>query len=140
MQDPSGGAMIILANDTDFETVGKLIASVSQIKTVTNAMVKIYPLTSVSATRAMSSIRDLFSPEPSGFQTRRVRAMEITVAGANGPVTARIDPSTVRMTSDTSGASIIVAAPQDAIPLIDRLIETIDQNPVKDRLAIKRYG
>ncbi len=139
MQDPSGGAMIVLANDTDFETVGKLIASVSQIKTVTNAMVKIYPLTSVPAARAMSSIRDLFSPDPSGFQTRRVRAMEITVAGTNGPVSARIDPATVRMTADATGASIIVAAPQDAIPLIDRLIETIDQSPVKDRLAIKRY-
>src|SRR4051812_36563673 len=97
--------------------------------------VKIYPPATVTAERAIGAIRDLFSAEPTGQQTRRLRAMEVSIPGPNGAVTTRIDPGAVRMTADPGGASVIVAAPAEALPLIDRLIETIDQSPVKDRLA-----
>jgi type II secretion system protein D len=139
LQDPTGAGLIVVSNDTDFAAVGKLIATVSQLKGAAPAVVKIYPLQSITSTRAMSAIKDLLSPDPSGAQARRVRAMELSVPGGNGNVTARVDPASVRMTADPGGASVIVAAPQEAIPLIDRLIETIDQSPVKDRLAIRRY-
>lgn len=137
--DPSGAALIVLGNDTDFEVVGRLIASVAQLDAATPVTVKVYPLTTATAPKAIAAVRDLFSPDPRGAQGRRVRQLDISLAGPDGPVTARIDPALVRMTPDPSGSSLLIAAPSQAFPLIDRLIEAIDQAPVTDRLAIRRY-
>src|SRR4029078_11065345 len=52
---------------------------------------------------------------------------------------AKIDPAQVRMTADPGGASVIVAAPEATLKLIDRFISLIDQSPSGDRLAIRRY-
>ncbi len=137
--DPSGSALIVLANDIDFAVVGRLAASLAQVSPASPLTIKVYPLTSVSAERAISALHDLFSGSPNGRQAQRVRAMDISIPGPDGSITARIDAASVRMTADPSGASIIVSAPQEAFVLVDRLIETIDQNTVKDRLAIQRY-
>lgn len=137
--DPAGGALIVLSNDTDFETVGKLIATMTQAVPGGKVTVKVYPLTSISAQRAIQSVQDLFTTAPRGAQARRIREIELSMPGAQGEITGRIDPSTIRMTSDPGGAGVIIAAPDEAIPIIDRLLETIDQSPVKDRLAIRRY-
>ncbi len=137
--DPAGGALIVLSNDTDFETVGKLIATMTQTVPGGKMTVKVYPLTSISAQRAIQSVQDLFTTAPRGAQARRIREIELSMPGAQGEITGRIDPSTIRMTSDPGGAGVIIAAPDEAIPIIDRLLETIDQSPVKDRLAIRRY-
>ena len=139
LPDPAGSALIVLANDSDFETVGRLIASIARTGEATPVVIKIYPLSTVTAPRAIAAVADLFAPQPRGQQTRRVRAMQVTLAGEGG-VVATIDPSLVRLTADPGGTSIIVAAPREAIPLIDRLVQEIDQNPVKDRLAIRRYA
>lgn len=137
--DPAGNAIIVLSNKTDFESVGALIANFSQNAGGAKVTIKVYPLTSVASARAIGAVRDLFSQQPQGFQTRRVRAMDISIAGEQGAVSARLDPTTIRLASDPGGTAIIVAAPDEAIPVIDRLIETIDQSPTKERLAIKRY-
>ncbi len=141
MQDPAGASLIVLSGEDDFGTVAKLIASFSQAQASTDVTVKVYPLASVTASRAIEAIRDLLSPEPRGSQARRLRTMRLSVDGGDGSgvATATIDPSMVRMTSDPGGTSIVVAAPKEALTLIDRLIETLDQSPVKDRLAIRRY-
>ena len=137
MPDPAGSSLIVLCNDTDFATVGTLVGTLAQGGPAAAVTVKVYPLTSITAPRAIAALRDLFSVSPVGRQTQRVREFEVTMPGAGAA--ARIDPSLVRMTPDPGGASVIVAAPQEAFALIDRLIETIDQSPVRDRLAIRRY-
>lgn len=137
--DPAGSALIVLSNDTDFETVARLIAATSRGAVGGKVTVKVYPLTSITAARAMQTVQDLFSTTPRGAQARRVRDVEVSLAGPNGPVSGRIDPAHVRMTSDPAGTGLIVAAPDEAFAIIDRLIETIDQSPVTDRLAIRRY-
>ncbi|NUQ68735.1 MAG: hypothetical protein HUU18_10710 [Phycisphaerales bacterium] len=140
MPDPAGAALIVMGNDTDFDVVGRLIASVAQLDSASSVTVKVYPLTSATAARTIAAVRDLFTPEPRGAQARRMRQIDLSLAGADGGVSARIDPSSIRMTPDPGGTSVIVAAPSEAIAIIDRLIETIDQSPVKDRLAIRRYA
>ncbi|MBL9002048.1 MAG: hypothetical protein JNK25_13025 [Phycisphaerae bacterium] len=137
--DPAGSALIVLANDTDFSTVGSLITTVMQLDAAPQITLKVYPLANITAQRAVQGVRDLLSTEPRGAQARRLRAVELTLPGIEGDLTARIDPASVRMTPDATGGSIFIAAPAQAFPLIDRLIETLDQSPVRDRLAIRRY-
>ncbi len=138
MQDPSGSSLIVLSGEEDFGTIAQLITSFSQTQPGSEMTVKVYPLVSVTAARAIDAVRDLLSPEPRGSQARRLRTMRITLDGQDGEG-ATIDPALVRLTPDPGGTSVVVAAPREAIPLIDRLIETLDQSPVKDRLAIRRY-
>ena len=137
--DPAGNALVVLCNKTDFDSIGTLIANFSQSAGGAKMTIKVYPLTSVASARAIGAVRDLFSQQPQGFQARRVRSMDISIAGEQGAVSARLDPATIGLASDPGGTSIIVAAPDEAIPVIDRMIETIDQSPTKERLAIKRY-
>lgn len=137
--DPTGSALVVLANDADFAVVGELIGSLTQLGSTAKMAVKVYPLVNTTAPRAMAALRDLFTASPAGQQARRVRAWEIEVQGPNGAVSGRIDPSQIRVIMDPAGASVIVAAPGDSLPVIDRLIETVDQSPVTNRLAINRY-
>lgn len=139
--DPAGGALIVWANDTDFESVGGLIGAVSQLEPATSLTVKVYPLATVTASKAIQAVNDLLSPQPRGRQAQRFRgSLDIAVVGSDGKETqAKIDPGLVRLTADPAGASIIVAAPASTLPLIDRFIALIDQSPVSDRLAIRRY-
>ncbi len=139
--DPGGGALVVWANDTDFESVGQLIGSIAKSEAATSLTVKVYPLASVTSQRAIQAVNDLLDPAPRGAQAQRVRrAVELTIPGPDGaPMRATIDPSRVRMTSSPGGTAIVVAAPAEAIPLIDRFIETMDQSPVTARLAIRRY-
>jgi len=90
----------VLANDADFQSVGKMVGALAQASPASPVTIKIYPLTSITPQRAITSINDLFAATPSGRQTQRVRSMEISVTGPNGPVTAKIDPNSVHMTAD----------------------------------------
>lgn len=137
--DPVGGALIVLANDTDFAGISRLISSIARIDSTMKITVKLYPLTNVTAQRVIQSARELFSSQPAGAQARRIKQLDISLAGKDGPVSGRIDPSQIRLAADGAGTSVIASAPSDAIPLLDELVQTLDQNPVKDRLAIRRY-
>ncbi len=133
--DPAGDALIVIANDTDFELVKELIRAVVRPRTGIETTVKLYPLTNVDARNAARSINDLISGVPRGRQAKRV--MELSLETPDG-ATATIVPGTVRVTADPSGASLIVAAPPEAVPLIDRFIGLLDQAPVVNQLQIQR--
>jgi type II secretion system protein D len=136
MPDPSGTSLIVVANDEDFATVGGLIASLTQAEKATQVSIKVYPLQSITAQRAMTAIRDLFLADPRGWQARRIRTLEMKIGDAPA---AKIDATQIRVTANPGGSSIIVAAPPEALPAIDSLIQTLDQSVVKDLPAIKRY-
>lgn len=139
--DPTGGSVIVWANDTDFRVLGSLIGSLSQAASSEELVVKIYPLDNIKAVRAVRSVQDLVSPRPQGRQARRLRTLDMTLTDEDGQaVTASVDPSKVSVTADPSGVSLIVTAPADTIPLIDSFIGLIDQSPVTNRMAIRRYA
>jgi len=138
--DPAGDSLVVLANQHDFETVGPVIASIAEAGQAAKVTVKLYPLSSVTAARAASAINDFVSPRPLGAQARRVRELDVTLEGESGPVRGSLDPAKVRVVADPGGASIIVAAPSESFALLDRFVALIDQSPVADRLAIKRYA
>ena len=139
--DPSGTALIVWANDTDFRSLGALIASVSKLNADMSLTVKNYRLANITSDRAARAIQDLFAASPRGRQARRLRGMDVTVETPKGrSVTATVDPDSVRITASPDGASILVAAPAEALGMIDSLIGLLDQSPVADRLAIRRYS
>jgi type II secretion system protein D len=138
--DPTGSAVIVLANETDFETIGQLVGAVSQLSASRSLTVKVYPLASIPASRAQAAVRDLLSAAPAGAQARRLRELDLTVQAPDGTATSgTFEPASVRVVADAAGASLIVAAPGEAIPLLDSFIALIDQSPVQDRLSIRRY-
>jgi type II secretory pathway component GspD/PulD (secretin) len=136
--DASGESLIIWANDTDFDPIRQLITSVARAGETRPITVKIYPLSNAQADDASRTIQDLLSPEPRGRQVDRVRrAYDFLLDGEN--VATNITPDDVRVVTDPSGRSLIVASPPEIIPLIDRFVAMIDQDPVGDRMAIRRY-
>lgn len=138
--DPSGSAIIVWANRTDFESVGSLIASVSSLEADVSLTVKNYQLTNITADRAQQAIQDLFSISPRGRQARRVRGLSLTVESSEGDSRrAAFDPEDVRIAATRGGTSVLVAAPAEALAMVDSLIGLLDQSPVADRLAIRRY-
>jgi type II secretion system protein D len=140
LPDPTGNALIILANESDFGVVADLIVGVSQVSAASQLTIKVYPLSSVSAREAEDAIQDLLRPTPGGAQARRVRSAEVTVVGPDGKETrAKLDPALVRVTQGPSGASLIVSAPAEAVAILDRFIAILDQSPSEGRLAIRRY-
>src|SRR5690606_27469338 len=80
-----------------------------------------------------------------GRQARRFRGggertLDLTMITPDGqPISAEVRPDLVRVIEDSTGASLIVAAPTDTIPFIDAFVARIDQSPVTERLAIRRY-
>lgn len=140
LADPSGASLIVLSRPTDFDTLRPLMASLIDTDQVGSLSVKVYPLTNTTADRAARSLQDLFLAAPRGRQAQRVRAVDLAIDGPRGAISGRIDPASIRVSQSPSGTSLIVAAPAEALGLIDRLIEAVDQSPVTDRLEITRYA
>jgi type II secretion system protein D len=139
--DPSGGALIVWANDTDFAVVGELIASMAHPRGGVTMTLRVIPLESMTAQQVVQAIADLVSAQPRGFQARRLRSMEWAIPGAPGAaddVLATIEPGSIRVVPSPGGTSLIVAAPAEAMPLIERFVSVLDQSPTGDRLAIQR--
>ena len=139
--DPTGGALIVWANDTDFAVVGELIASMTHPRSGTTMSLRVIPLESMTAPQVVQAIADLVSAQPRGFQARRLRALDWVIPGdgkTHDDVLARIDPGAVRVVPSPGGTSLIVAAPEEAMPLIERFVSVLDQSPTGDRLAIQR--
>lgn len=66
--DPDAGAVIVWANDTDFETVSSLIAGVARLDRSAELTIKVYPLVNIDGRGAVRSVQDLFSTNPRGRQ------------------------------------------------------------------------
>ncbi len=139
--DPDAGAVIVWANDTDFETVSSLIGGVARLDRSAELTIKVYPLVNIDGRGAVRSVQDLFSPSPRGRQAQRVRELMLTVEGPDGSaLEGTFDPERVSVTSDPSGTSLIVSAPRSAIRVIDRFVGLLDQSPVTDRMEVRRYA
>ncbi|MEZ6317879.1 MAG: secretin N-terminal domain-containing protein [Phycisphaerales bacterium] len=136
--DRTSGTLIVWANDTDFGTVKDLIAGLTRLDRSVSLSVKIYPLNNTQAGRARQSVMELLNPQQG--PGRRSGEVELTIPdGKGGEQKATIDSSRVTVTTDPSLTSLIVTAPAESFGVIDRFVQMIDESPVLERLAIRRY-
>ncbi|MCL4222519.1 MAG: hypothetical protein KJZ65_14255 [Phycisphaerales bacterium] len=136
--DPVGNAVIVWANETDFDAVSQLITGVSSLASTIEVTVKVYPLQNVSARQAVASLQDLLSPSPRGRQAQQL--FDMTLRGPDGrPVRARVDPGRTSLVADPSDSALIVAGTDETIALVDRFIGMLDLSPVSNRMAIRQY-
>ncbi|RMH11007.1 MAG: hypothetical protein D6695_10250, partial [Planctomycetota bacterium] len=136
--DTIGNAVIVWANDTDFESVSEIIAGVSRLASTIELTVKVYPLENVSARQAVASLRDLFSTSPRGRQAQQLLEMTLRSPGGEA-IRAKIDPRQTSLVADPSDSALIVAGTDETIDLVDRFIGMLDQSPVTNRMAIVQY-
>ncbi len=137
--DPNGSALIVSANATDLKTIAQVISAVATPHPGSDLTVKAYPLANTSATGLLRAVFDLFSSAPRGRQAQRV--LRLAVPGPGGaPASAKIDPGSIRAAIGPGGSSLIIAAPADAIPMLDQFIALMDQSPTADQTSIRQYS
>ncbi|TVQ54711.1 MAG: hypothetical protein EA377_04940, partial [Phycisphaerales bacterium] len=145
--DQTAGALIVAASDRDFEAVGELITALSQPAGTEQMVVKVYPLETITAERAASSVRDLITPD-SGFQqqrqrgrqAQRMRNLAITLMIEEKEIEAVFDPDRIRVTPDAAANALIVMGPAEAISFVDQFIEMIDQSPQRAQATLRMFA
>ena len=145
--DATANALIIASNDRDFETIADLVTAMSLPPASEQLIVKVYPLQTVTAERAASSVRSLIEPQQNirgpargrGRQVDRLRNLAIKLLAPGKSIDAVFDPNRIAVSSDAQTNSLIVMGPADAIGFIDQFIELIDQTPVNVQSTLKLY-
>jgi type II secretion system protein D len=153
LADEAGNSLIVIANDSDFETIGDLIAALSQPIPGAGAggheeiVVRVYPLTNITAERAAQSVRGLLGgDEPRrtgagrGRQAQRMRDLAMKLLMQDQTIEAVFDPNRVSVNADAASNSLVVIGPAEAIGFVNQFIELIDQSPVNQQATLKIYS
>ena len=128
--DQDTNALLITATDSDFETITALIQAVAAPADDRAVVVKVYPLVSGGADRAAAHINGLLQGTSRSLQAGRLRNLAVTLLGGEEEVEATFRPSRIHVSADARSGSLVVMAPPEAIPFLDRYVEMMDQSPV----------
>ncbi|MFG0252113.1 MAG: secretin N-terminal domain-containing protein, partial [Phycisphaerales bacterium JB038] len=132
--DPAGGSIVVSANDTDFERVGELIAALAKPSAAGDVVVKVYGLKTITAAQASARVQDLFGAAR-GRQAQVARAQYMELEGDK----FLVEPGSVQVVANSISEQLIVVAPPQTVPLIDRFVMLIDQTSSGERVAIRRF-
>ena len=64
------------------------------------------------------------------YRAGRLRNLAVTLLGGEEEVEATFRPDRIQVSADPRSASLVVMAPPEAIPFLDRYVELMDQSPV----------
>ncbi len=135
--DPRGGALVVASNDTDFETIGPLIGALAQPGDAREVAVRVYDISAVDANGAIRSVRDLMSPPG----VRAGELVTVSLPGEDGAEDREVTfrAGSIRVSAGPSGASLIVAGPPEAMPLVDTFVSRLDESQPFATGMIRRY-
>lgn len=141
LADTEARALVVVANDRDFPIVGQLIATFATAATPDRLTIRSYPLANVSADRAAAGLRELLQAGVAGGGRRegRFRDLAVAIEADGARVEANFDPSRVRALPDASTNALVVVAPSEALPFLDRFVELADQAPPTARAAVRLF-
>ena len=121
-------ALLVIATDADFESVGQLIATLARSTATERVVVRSYPLTNASSARVAESFRQLSQPSAG---SARIRALAVTLS-SNGTASEELtfDPSKVRVFAEPGVNAVTVIGSPEAIAFADRFITYIDREQI----------
>lgn len=129
--DPERRALLVVASDRDFETVGQLVATLARGQQTEQVVVKSYVLRNAGAQRVAESLRAVASDGAGA----RLRSLAVTIldAGPDGgreagePAAAPFDPSRLRVVVEREANAVTVVGSPEAIAFADRFIAFADR-------------
>jgi type II secretion system protein D len=133
--DRAGNALVVVATDVGFATIGDLLAALADRRSAQEVVVKLYPLQTIRADRAAERVRGALTP--AGAEEQGPVALRL-VTGA-GEIEARFDPKDVAVSADDAGGALLVTAPPEALPFVDRYVEMIDLAPETAPATLELY-
>ena len=145
-------SLIIRASPSEFELVELIISQLDKGSTVVSEM-RIFPLKNTIADEVARNLREIFrlssGPAPKQGKKKRkgkpqeqraniVRQM-IEISGKEG--VTQVDAATmVTVTANTQSNSVVVAAPPEAMKLIEQIIQELDQSAAMANIpAVRMY-
>ncbi|MFK7960665.1 MAG: secretin N-terminal domain-containing protein [Phycisphaerales bacterium] len=144
--DTDANTLYVVASDTDFRTVGRLIAGFAGGAATETSTVRVYPLATTTASRARAALEALISGGNTGQNrnrrsrqsTRPARGM-VAVPGGAGSVVGPIDASRVRVIADEQSNTLLVIAPADSLDVLDAFVELIDRAPATESASLRLF-
>ena len=133
--DATSNSLIVACREDDFALLADLIASVARPADAPEVVVRIYRLAEMSADRAATGLVSLLQAPGRS----RYRELSITLDGDGRPIEARFDPALVRVVADASTNALVVMAPREAVPFVDRYVELATQSPKAERTTLRLF-
>jgi len=141
--------IVVLAKPREMEEIAKLIELLDTVPEVTSD-VRIFPLKNTDAIEVANNLRQLFgtaggggaagnAAKARGGRNQQLVQQMLQLRNQAGQATA-IDPSVgVMVSANQMTNSVIVAAPKDAMELIVKIIEQLDQESAPASLAVRMF-
>ncbi len=151
LADETNNGLIVVASDPDFETVADLVAAMANPPQLDEMIVKIYPLSTITADRAAESVRTLIeggagvagdsrSRRNRRSQPERMREIDLTLMADGREIAATFDPNRLSVAADAQTNAIIVVGPAPAVAFLDQYVELIDRTPTETPSTLRLYS
>ncbi|MDP6601848.1 MAG: secretin N-terminal domain-containing protein [Phycisphaerales bacterium] len=135
--DRQANSLIIACNDTDFTMVTELMRALVGNEQPRKLVVRIYSLSTVTANRALAGINAMLDGTRRNRQASRMQDLAVELLGGDEAYSAVFNPDRIRVSADQASNTLIVTAPPEAIPFVDRFLELVDQSPVDGMTTLK---
>jgi type II secretion system protein D len=153
--DVRTSSIIVRAKPMEFELIEPIIKHLDQIPTVASE-IRIFALKNTDANEVAANLRDLFGlnqrqqqgqsmmPQQQGRQQtpqdQRAAMIRQMMELANGGATTQIDVNTtISITANRQTNSVVVAAPNDVMAIVERVIQELDQSGVTTASSVRLY-
>ncbi len=143
-------SLIVRARPTEFEMIELLIPQLDQGSTVINDL-RIFPLKNTDATEVARNLQEIFQlsvspgrkPAAKGKRTtptqQRSQTVRQMIEIQQGKGVAQVDSSApITVAANKQSNSIVVAAPPDAMTVIERIIQELDQSAAASTAPVVR--
>ena len=142
--EPRTRSVIVRAKPLEFEVIEPLIQQMDRVST-TISEVRIFAMKNADAPSVARNLRDLFSADaprggrrsPQGKRQDMVNRL-LQLRGKDGQTSAVEISADISIQANSGTNSVVVSAPADAMDLITRLVEELDQSGAETTRAVVR--
>ncbi|MCH2160695.1 MAG: hypothetical protein MK085_02355 [Phycisphaerales bacterium] len=133
--DTSTHSLFIACQRGDLELISQVVAAAARPAVAEKVVVRVYRFTDASAERAATGLNGLLA----NARSPRFQELAITIDADGRTVESTFDPAAVRAFPDVSTNTLVVVAPSDALPFVDRFVELSNQAEDGERTTLKLF-